>query len=113
MRMLVLMLMLRPAPHGTAWYRAGVLHYQDTSTGAIVAQHKTKLGPCSVMRQNPHNAVLCLGHARGTVTMWSPNMTTPLVKMLCHRGPVTAMAVDAGGHYLVTAGALMRMIVMA
>lgn len=83
----------------------GVLRYQDTSTGHMVAQHKTKLGPCSVMRQNPHNAVLCLGHARGSVTMWTPNITTPVVKMLCHRGPITALAVDAGGHHMVTAGA--------
>lgn len=67
---------------------SGVLRYQDTSTGHIVAQHKTKLGPCSVMRHNPHNAVECLGHARGVVTMWTPNITTPVVKMLCHQVPL-------------------------
>ncbi|KAG2498320.1 hypothetical protein HYH03_003580 [Edaphochlamys debaryana] len=83
----------------------GVLRYQDTSTGHIVATHRTKMGPCSVMRQNPHNAVLCLGHARGTVTMWTPNLTVPAVKMLCHQGPVTALAVDQGGHHMVTSGA--------
>jgi hypothetical protein len=77
---------------------------QDTTHGAIVAQHRTRLGPCSVMRQNPHNAVLCLGHAAGSVTMWTPNITTPVVKMLCHRGAVTAVAVDPTGHQLVTAG---------
>ncbi|PNW74954.1 hypothetical protein CHLRE_12g502800v5 [Chlamydomonas reinhardtii] len=82
----------------------GVLRYQDTSTGHIVAQHKTKLGPCSVMRHNPHNAVECLGHARGVVTMWTPNITTPVVKMLCHQGPVTALAVDPSGTYMATAG---------
>jgi hypothetical protein len=69
-----------------------------------VAQHRTRLGPCSVMRQNPHNAVLCLGHANGTVSMWTPNISTPVVKMLTHRGPVTALAVDPTGHQLVTAG---------
>lgn len=83
---------------------AGVLRYQDTSHGAIVAQHRTKLGPCSVMGQNPHNAVLCLGHTNGCVTMWTPNITTPVVKMLCHRGPLTALAVDLSGHHMVTAG---------
>lgn len=82
----------------------GVLHYQDTSTGAIVAQHRTRLGSCSVMRQNPYNAVLCLGHNNGTVTMWTPNITTPVVKMLCHKGAVSALAVDPTGHQLVTAG---------
>lgn len=46
---------------------AGVLRYQDTSTGAVVAQHRTKLGPCSVMRQNPWNAVMLLGHGNGTI----------------------------------------------
>jgi U3 small nucleolar RNA-associated protein 7 len=81
-----------------------VLHYQDTSTGAIVAQHRTRLGSCSVMRQNPYNAVLCLGHNNGTVTMWTPNITTPVVKMLCHKGAVSALAVDPTGHQLVTAG---------
>ena len=39
----------------------------------------------------------------GTVTLWSPNMHTPLVKLLCHRGPLTAVAVETGGWYMVTA----------
>ena len=87
----------------------GILRYQDTSTGALVAQHRTKLGPCDALCQNPFNGVLCLGHANGTVTMWSPNMTSALVKMLCHRGPVRAVAVDATGRHLVTAGADMQL----
>jgi U3 small nucleolar RNA-associated protein 7 len=82
----------------------GVLRYQDTSTGEIVAMHRTKLGPCKAMTHNPRNAVVLCGHAGGTVTMWSPNMTTPLVKMLCHRGPVHSLAVDRSGRYLVTVG---------
>ncbi|KIY97753.1 putative U3 small nucleolar RNA-associated protein 7 [Monoraphidium neglectum] len=82
----------------------GILHYQDTTHGGIVAQHRTRLGPCGVMRQNPHNGVLCLGHANGTVSMWTPNISSPVVKMLCHRGAVTAVAVDPTGHQLVTAG---------
>jgi U3 small nucleolar RNA-associated protein 7 len=84
---------------------AGVLRYQDTSTGQVVAQHRTRLGPCDAMRQNPWNAVLCLGHANGTVTMWTPNLTTPAVKMLAHHGPVRSLAVDAPGRHLVTTGA--------
>ncbi|GIL70431.1 hypothetical protein Vretimale_3566 [Volvox reticuliferus] len=82
----------------------GVLRYQDTSTGHIVAQHKTHLGPCSVMRHNPYNGVIMLGHARGCVTMWTPNLTTAAVKMLCHTGPVNALAVDPSGTYMATAG---------
>jgi len=83
----------------------GVLSFLDTTTGQLVAQHRTKLGPCDVMRQNPWNAVQCLGHGNGTVTMWSPNVTQPLVKMLCHKGPVRALAADRMGRHLVTAGA--------
>jgi U3 small nucleolar RNA-associated protein 7 len=84
----------------------GSLVYQDVSTGALVAQHKTRLGPSTgVLAQNPHNAVLVAGHTNGCVTMWSPNQTVPLVKMLVHRGPVRAAAVDPTGRYLVTAGA--------
>ena len=101
---------------------AGYLRYHDTSTGNLLTEIRTKLGPCEVMTQNPHNAILHLGHSNGslpfflyfelvsdkqdmcfffflsgTVTYWSPNMQTPLVKMLCHTGPVKAVAVDNGG----------------
>lgn len=82
----------------------GYLKYQDVSTGELVVEHRTKLGSCKVMRQNPWNAVMCLGHNNGTVTMWTPNMNTPVAKMLSHKGPVNALAVDSGGRYMVTAG---------
>ena len=88
---------------------AGFLKYQDVSTGALVAEHRTKLGACSVMRHNPWNGVECLGHSNGCVTMWTPNLSTPVVRMLTHRGPVTALAIDSGGRYCVTAGADARM----
>ncbi|KAJ7567745.1 hypothetical protein O6H91_01G005000 [Diphasiastrum complanatum] len=84
--------------------KAGILRYQDTSTGHMVVQHRTRLGRCGVMRVNPYNAVMGLGHSNGTVTMWSPNMDTPLMSLLCHRGPLTALAFDAGGQQMVTAG---------
>lgn len=83
---------------------AGWLKYQDVSTGNLVAEHRTKLGSCSVLRQNPWNAVMCAGHGNGSVTMWTPNMSTPVVKLVSHKGPVTAMAIDGGGRYMVTAG---------
>lgn len=84
----------------------GVLRYQDTTYGKIVAQHRTKLGPCDAMTHNPMNGVSLLGHGNGTVTLWSPNMGAPLVKMLCHRGPIRSVAVDPqNGWYLATAGA--------
>jgi U3 small nucleolar RNA-associated protein 7 len=59
---------------------AGFLKYQDVSTGALVAEHRTKLGACSVLRHNPWNGVSCLGHSGGLVTMWTPNMSTPVVR---------------------------------
>jgi hypothetical protein len=82
-----------------------VLRYQDTSTGQVVAAHRTKLGPCDALRQNPWNAVLCLGHGNGGVTMWTPNLATPAVRMLCHHGPVRSLAADPQGRHLVTTGA--------
>jgi U3 small nucleolar RNA-associated protein 7 len=83
---------------------AGWLKYQDVSTGALVAEHRTKLGSCDVLRQNPWNAVLCCGHSNGAVTMWTPNMSTAAVKIAAHKGPVTALAVDSGGRYMVSGG---------
>jgi len=85
--------------------KSGILRYQDTSTGRVVASHKTKKGECNVMRQNPYNAVMCLGHGDGQLTMWTPNLTSPVVKMLCHYGPVRAVAVDGSGRYMATSGA--------
>eukprot|EP00536_Pseudo-nitzschia_multiseries_P001380 jgi/Psemu1/181060/e_gw1.18.290.1 len=86
--------------------RTGHLVYQDTSTGGLVSQHRTKLGPCNVLRQNPSNAVIHLGHSNGTVTLWSPSSTQYLAKMNCHKGaPITSMAVDISGNYMATGGA--------
>ena len=82
----------------------GILTYQDTSTGRLVAQHKTKLGPGVTLTHNPWNAVSCCGHSNGTVTLWTPNMTTPVARMLTHQGPLRGLACDPSGHYLVTAG---------
>ena len=89
----------------TSVNRSGYLRYVDTSTGNFVSEHRTKLGPCSVMRQNPSNAVMHLGHGNGVVTLWSPASSQCLVKMLCHRGPVQSLAVDRSGRYMVTGGA--------
>ncbi|KAH7102845.1 WD40 repeat-like protein [Auriculariales sp. MPI-PUGE-AT-0066] len=86
----------------------GFLKYQDTSTGQIVVEHRTKLGACHTMAQNPHNAVIHLGHQNGTVTLWTPNMSTPAVRLLAHLGPVASIAVDpshSAGRYMATAGA--------
>ncbi|KAL3871801.1 hypothetical protein ACJMK2_039773 [Sinanodonta woodiana] len=80
----------------------GYLSYIDVSVGKKVAGISTGLGRLDVMCQNPNNAIICMGHPGGTVTMWSPNVKEPLVKMLCHRAGVRAIAVDHTGKYMVT-----------
>jgi U3 small nucleolar RNA-associated protein 7 len=70
----------------------------------MVIEIPTKLGSPTSLTQNPHNAILHMGHQNGTVTLWSPNSTTPLVKLLAHRGPVRALGVDREGRYMVSAG---------
>lgn len=84
--------------------RAGWLKWQDTSTGKLVMQMSTKQKTPTAFAQNPHNAILNVGHQNGTVTMWSPNSTAPLVSMLAHRGPVSAIAIDREGKYMVSTG---------
>ncbi|XP_035549971.1 probable U3 small nucleolar RNA-associated protein 7 isoform X1 [Juglans regia] len=81
----------------------GHLHYQDVSTGASKS-YRTGLGRTDVMRVNTVNGVVALGHSGGTVTMWNPNSSAPLVKMLCHHGPVSALAFHPNGHLMATAG---------
>ncbi|THH26890.1 hypothetical protein EUX98_g7299 [Antrodiella citrinella] len=85
---------------------AGYLKYQDTSTGQLVVEHRTKLGACNVMAQNQHNAVIHLGHQNGTVTLWTPNLPHPAVRLLAHLGPLASVSVDAstGGRYMATSG---------
>ncbi|TDZ31112.1 putative U3 small nucleolar RNA-associated protein 7 [Colletotrichum spinosum] len=89
----------------------GFLKYQDVSTGGIVAEFPTKLGPPTALAQNPYNAVLHVGHQNGTVTLWSPNQSEPLVKLLSHRGPVRAMGIDREGRYMVSTGQDCKMAV--
>ncbi|KAK0327937.1 putative U3 small nucleolar RNA-associated protein 7 [Friedmanniomyces endolithicus] len=90
---------------------AGWLKWQDTSTGKLVAQTSTKQGTPTSLAQNPRNAILHVGHQNGTVSFWSPNSSTPLVKLLCHRGPVRDIAMDREGRYMVSTGQDMKMAV--
>ncbi|GAA6056938.1 hypothetical protein JCM3770_007153 [Rhodotorula araucariae] len=82
----------------------GYLKYQDTSTGQLVAEHRTKLGAVDAMAQNPHSAMIHLGHSNGTVTLWSPSVSHAQVKLLAHSSPVTSVAVDPStlGQRMVT-----------
>mmetsp|Transcript_44084 Transcript_44084/g.71432 ORF Transcript_44084/g.71432 Transcript_44084/m.71432 type:complete len:611 (+) Transcript_44084:83-1915(+) len=80
----------------------GELSYRDISYGIQVAEHKTHMGPTTCMRQDPKNAVMHLGHTKGLVTLWTPTVKEPVVKMFCHSAQVSALAVH--GNYMVTAG---------
>uniref|UniRef100_F6TQX6 WD repeat-containing protein 46 n=1 Tax=Monodelphis domestica TaxID=13616 RepID=F6TQX6_MONDO len=82
----------------------GFLTYLDVSVGKIVASLMARAGRLDVMTQNPHNAVIHLGHSNGTVSLWCPAMKEPVVKILCHRGGVRAVAVDSSGTYMATSG---------
>lgn len=87
------------------------LKYQDVATGQMVSEIHTKGGaPCS-MTQNPWNAICHVGHQNGTVSLWSPNSSDPLVKLLAHKGPVRSLAVDREGRYMVSTGQDMKMAV--
>ncbi|EMG49591.1 UTP7 U3 small nucleolar RNA-associated protein 7 [Candida maltosa Xu316] len=83
----------------------GFLKYHDVSTGQLVSELRTKMGPTQAMKQNPWNAVMCLGHGNGTVSMWAPNMPDPLVKLQVARGPIRDLAIDREGKYMTVASA--------
>ena len=84
--------------------KSSYLKYTDISIGELISEIPTKMGVTKVMVKNPSNAILNLGHSNGTVTMWSPNLTAPIVKMFCHTGGISSIAIDNGGYYLTTAG---------
>jgi U3 small nucleolar RNA-associated protein 7 len=90
---------------------AGHLKYTDTSIGHTVAEIPTRLGTPTAFGQNPHNAIMHVGHQNGTVTLWSPNSQDPLVKLLAHKGPVRSIGIDREGRYMVSAGSDMKMAV--
>ncbi|KAG8757647.1 Small subunit (SSU) processome component [Serendipita sp. 396] len=87
--------------------KTGFLKYLDITNGQTVVEHRTKLGPCRTMCQNPWNAVIQLGHLNGTVTLWTPNSPTAQVRLLAHLGEVTSVSVDpsSSGRYMATSGA--------
>lgn len=88
-----------------------MLKYQDVSTGNLVAELPTRLGQPVSLGQNPWNAILHVGHQNGTVTLWSPNSSEPLVKLLAHKGPVRSVAMDREGRYMVSTGQDQRMAI--
>lgn len=88
---------------------SGFLRYTDTSTGQIVAELPTRKGPPTALAQNPYNAILHVGHQNGTVSLWSPNSTEPLVKIQTNAGAVRSCAVTRSGNYMLTGGSDSRL----
>nr|XP_026494928.1 WD repeat-containing protein 46 [Vanessa tameamea] len=82
----------------------GFMTWLDISIGEIVGHYNNNMGRTPVMTQNPYNATLCLGNSKGVVSLWSPNVKKPLAKILCHKTPLTAIAVDNNGMYMATSG---------
>ena len=83
---------------------SGWIKWHDISIGDYVAGHQTGHGPCRVLRQNPINAVMHVGHSNGVVSLWSPSAGKALVSMLCHKTPINDIAIDREGYYMATAG---------
>ena len=82
----------------------GFLKYLDISTGLPVAEHRFHFENVNDMKQNPWNSVISVADARGLVTMWTPNINKPVVKLVSHNGPCTNLAIDMRGLYLATSG---------
>ncbi|XP_076069938.1 WD repeat-containing protein 46-like isoform X1 [Oratosquilla oratoria] len=82
----------------------GFLSWLDITLGEEIIQYPTHKGRIEAMCQNPYNAVLCCGHSKGTVTMWTPNSKEPVATMLCHPHPIKAITIDPSGRYMATAG---------
>lgn len=82
----------------------GFMSWLDISIGEIVGHYNNHLGRTAVMTQNPYNATLCLGNSKGVVSLWSPNVKDSLATILCHKTPLTAIAVDSKGLYMATSG---------
>ncbi|CAI0442483.1 unnamed protein product [Linum tenue] len=82
----------------------GQLRYQDVTTGEMIGNFRTGLGRTETMQVNPFNGVIAVGHSGGTVSMWKPTSAAPLVKMLCHHGPISALAFHPNGQLMATCG---------
>ncbi|KYQ89274.1 WD40 repeat-containing protein [Tieghemostelium lacteum] len=81
----------------------GELIYEDVSIGKKVS-HLHFNRRLTSMTKNPYNAAINLGYENGVVEMFIPNSKKPVVKVLCHKTPVNAMAVSLNGNFMVTGG---------
>eukprot|EP00359_Climacostomum_virens_P006747 CAMPEP_0204913120 /NCGR_PEP_ID=MMETSP1397-20131031/11124_1 /ASSEMBLY_ACC=CAM_ASM_000891 /TAXON_ID=49980 /ORGANISM="Climacostomum Climacostomum virens, Strain Stock W-24" /LENGTH=472 /DNA_ID=CAMNT_0052084309 /DNA_START=153 /DNA_END=1571 /DNA_ORIENTATION=- len=87
----------------------GFMKYLDVSTGKQIAEHRWRWEAVQDLKANPWNAVVNVADSRGVVSMWAPSIGKPLARLVCHNGPVNAIAIDKRGLYLATAGSDMKL----
>lgn len=80
----------------------GILRYEDTSMGKLVAEIRTKEGPQSLIAHDPSNGVVYLAGSSGTVSLWAPRSSEYLARVLCHRNKVRSIKIDESGRYMAT-----------
>jgi len=81
----------------------GYLQYLDISLGKeIFCNHVGEPGSLNVMKSNPTNGIIHLGHSNGTVTLWSPNQKSYVAKMLCHTSNILDTSISLDGNYMAT-----------
>eukprot|EP00166_Cyanidium_caldarium_P005573 ctg_687.g219 len=93
-----------PAEHQRG--RRVAIHRREP--GHAGAECSTHLGrPTAYLAVSPYNGVALTGHRNGVVQLWSPAAPAePLAQILAHpsAGGVAAVAADASGRWVVTAG---------
>ncbi|KAH9685901.1 WD REPEATS REGION domain-containing protein [Citrus sinensis] len=90
--------------HNELFFAAAQKKYPYFYNGDGTELHCSKASRTDLMRVNPFNGVVSLGHSGGTVTMWKPTTSALLIKMLYHQGPVSALAFHPNGHLMATTG---------
>ena len=83
--------------------RGSILRYHDISTGSLVSEKCTKSGSMTTMSSSLNSGIIHIGHSNGSATLWSPLASEPLAKLFCHKGPITALAVEYTGVKMATA----------
>ncbi|KAL3820415.1 hypothetical protein ACJIZ3_006320 [Penstemon smallii] len=94
----------------TSINKIGQLNFQDITTGKMISNFRTGLGPLGrsvsdTMQVNRFNNEVAVGHSKGEVSMWKPTSAVPIYSRPCHMEyPVTAIAFHSNGHLMATAG---------
>ena len=81
---------------------SGWIKWHDISIGEYVSGYSTGFGTIKCLKHNPVNAVSHVGHTNGVVSLWSPAAGKALASLFCHQAPLTDLAVDREGRYMVT-----------